>query len=348
MRRLLVVVLAGAALVIGSAAVLNAQPGPPNRFYGSLKIDGADAPIGTTVTALVNGRECGSRTTDVAGQYWVDVASSSQTPGCAEPGNTVSFRVGSRTAAETAQWNGGVFTRLDLTVSGTGAGAGAGAGAGGAGGAAQTAFSVSRMDFGGPCIPASGQSRCDENRMRLWTGDQAAWEAEFARQGRPAPSPDDVFLATYEYRIGAFDPAAIRSLAQGLGWPKVYITAIRYRGTGAGEADEYIEITNVGGAPQDMTGWRARAVESGTDFFFTEGTVLEPGATCRFYTNQTQADSCPGTINVSTSGVWNNTAGSAELWYDPLALLADSTRYSADPNNQPPPPNLRGVALPVG
>jgi hypothetical protein len=341
MRRLLLAVLAGTALLTGSSAALNAQPGPPNRFYGNLTIDGNAAPTGTVVTAMVNGKECGTRTTDVAGQYWVDVASSAQTAGCAEAGNMVSFRAGSRTAAETAEWQGGVFSKLDLNVSGSGTVPMPGTGS-------QGQFTLSRMDFSSPCIPASGQSRCDDTRLKLWTGDQATWEAEFARQGKPAPTPDDVFLATYEYRIGAFDPAAITSLARGLFWPKVYITAIRYRGTGAAEADEYIEITNVGGAPQDMTGWRARAVESGTDFFFTDGTVLEPGATCRFYTGQTNADSCPGTVNVSAGGVWNNDGGSAELWYDPLALLADSTRYSADSGNQPPPPNLRGVSQPSG
>jgi hypothetical protein len=123
---------------------------------------------------------------------------------------------------------------------------------------------------------------------------------------------------------------------------------VRFRGAAGGEADEYIEISNVGGLAQDMTGWRAHSVESGADFFFTEGTVLEPGATCRFYTGQTQADSCPGSVNVSPSGVWSDDGGTAELWYDPLALLADRARFSADPGNQPPAPNLRGVAQPAG
>jgi hypothetical protein len=42
----------------------------------------------------------------------------------------------------------------------------------------------------------------------------------------------------------------------------------------------------------------------------------------------------------ATRGVWDDAAGTAELWYDPLALTADRTRYSADPAAQPPPPNL--------
>src|SRR5581483_5448582 len=151
MRRLLVAVLTGVGLLAGSSAALYAQPGPPNRFYGSLKIDGNDAPVGTVVTALVNGKECGTRTTDVAGQYWVDVASSGQTSGCGEPGGAVTFRAGSRMAAETAQWAGGVFSKLDLTVSGSGSVPTPGSGA--------SRFTLARLDFTSPCIPASGQNR---------------------------------------------------------------------------------------------------------------------------------------------------------------------------------------------
>jgi hypothetical protein len=206
------------------------------------------------------------------------------------------------------------------------------------------AFSVSRLSMASPCIPASGQSRCDDTRLKLWNGDLDAWAADQTGRGKPAPTPDERFVLTYEYRIGANDPAAIASLAQGLGWPKIYITAIKYRGAAAGEPDEYVEMTNVGGLEQDMTGWRLHAVESNTDFYFSDGSALAPGASCRFYTGQVRDDSCPGTVNVSTSGVWNDDSGSAELWYDPLALLADTTRYSAGPNNQPPPPALQGAA----
>jgi hypothetical protein len=338
MRRTLLTVVAGAAIgLAGLVPSLLAQPGPPNRFYGSLTVDGAPAPVGTTVTAVVGGKECGSRTTDTAGQYVVDALAGSQTSGCGSPGAEVTFRVGSRTANEKGSWQGGVFTRLDLTVSSQSV----------PNPAPSAPFTVARLNLDpntAQCIPPAGGQQCDATRQKLWNGDVDAWTAEQANEGNPAPTPDDVFVLTYEFRIGAGDPAAIKSLAQGLGWPKIYITAIRFKGGTAGEGDEYVEISNVGGAAQDMTGWRLHAVESGADFLFTDGSVLEPGATCRFYTGQPQADSCPGSVNVSDHGVWDDRAGSAELWYDPLALLADKTRYSADPANQPPPPNLRGVA----
>ncbi len=48
MRNLLLCALACAAIGIGGASTLLAQPGPPNRFYGSLTIDGAPAPVGSS------------------------------------------------------------------------------------------------------------------------------------------------------------------------------------------------------------------------------------------------------------------------------------------------------------
>lgn len=364
MRRLVLVALTGVAIVVLAVApTLAAQPSPPNRFYGGLTIDNQPAPAGTQVRAFVGDKDCTTQRdpfTVPAGQYAVEVAGTSQIQGCAAEGSEITFRVGTRTANEKGAFRTGQFTKLDLTVGGTLATATPGPTASATPTPtpsptptptppAQTG-TVARLDLNpdtSRCIPPAGEESCSDGRDKLWKGDTAAWTAEYARQGKPAPSADDIFVQTYEYRIGANDPAAIASLARGLGWPKMYITAIKFRGAAPGEADEYIEITNVGGAAQDMTGWRAFAVDSATDFFFSDGTVLEPRAVCRFYTGQTQADSCPGSINVATGGVWNDNAGSAELWYDPLALLADKTRYSADPANQPPPPNLR-LASPAG
>src|SRR5690349_5630149 len=48
---------------------------PPTRFWGTLTINGALAPIGTRVTAVIDGRDCGSRVTTTGGQYWVDAIS---------------------------------------------------------------------------------------------------------------------------------------------------------------------------------------------------------------------------------------------------------------------------------
>jgi hypothetical protein len=339
-----------AALVAASVATgLHAQPSPPNRFFGNLTIDGMPGPAGTSVRAFIAGKDCTTPRDPFpvpAGQYALEVAHTSQIPGCGTPGAEIQFRIGDRVANEVGIFVTGEFTRLDLTFTARPAATPTPAPA------PQPAFySLARLNLdanASRCIPLPGETVCDALRQALWMGDLAAWRQEQAARGLPEPTADDAFLLTYEFRIANGDPPAIASIARGLGWPKIYITAIRFRGTLPGEGDEYVEVTNVGGAAQDMTGWRVRAVESGTDFFFTDGSVLEPGATCRFYTNVIRPDSCPGTVNVATAGVWDDLAGSAELWYDPFSIVFDATRYSADPDNQPPPPNLQGVREPVG
>ena len=104
------------ALAVGGDA--SAQPsGPPHRFSGSASIDGEPAAAGTSVTAVVNGTECGSATviTNAAGStYSLDVPDS-----CADAGDAVFFRVGGYDAAESGEWSASGRTDLDLTVSTT-------------------------------------------------------------------------------------------------------------------------------------------------------------------------------------------------------------------------------------
>ena len=99
-----------------SGEVAEAQPsGPPHRFAGTVTIDDAPADAGTSVTAIVNGAECGSATVihSAAGAtYVVDVPDT-----CADDGDTVSFHVMGYAAAETGTWSGGSRTDLDLTAS---------------------------------------------------------------------------------------------------------------------------------------------------------------------------------------------------------------------------------------
>ncbi len=99
-----------------SGEVAEAQPsGPPHRFAGSVTLDDAPAAAGTSVTAIVNGAECGSATVieSAAGStYVVDVPQS-----CADDGDTVNFAIGGYHAAETGTYAGGTRTDLDLTAS---------------------------------------------------------------------------------------------------------------------------------------------------------------------------------------------------------------------------------------
>lgn len=118
---------------MGVGAV-QAQPSPPATFAGTVKVNGQAVPDGTSVLALVNGRQCGESSRepgqtgtwtldkDVADLgmragdsiYIIDVASDSQTPGCGTEEATVAFQVAGQPSHETGVWKAG-FNSLDLT-----------------------------------------------------------------------------------------------------------------------------------------------------------------------------------------------------------------------------------------
>ena len=363
MRYVMIAAVVIAVAVVGFAGVSEAQP-PPRRFYGSLTIDGQPAPAGTRVIAEILDMDCSAyppaANTLPAGQYVVDARGGG--PGCGTEGATVFFKVGTRYAAQTGIYESGDFFQLDLTISGAAtkpivAGATPTVTATVAVATATPTptptptpppapppFSVSILDLNQPCIPAPGQVVCDADRTRLWNGDMTAWAMRFRAQGLPEPTPDQVFEQTFGFRIEAGDPAAIGAVAQGLGWPHVRINAVRFRGRASTELDEWVEVKNLGGAAQDMSGWSVRVEGSSTRWRFADGFVLEPGQACKFYTGAAMADPCGGSSNIASSGVLPNDGGTLTLWVDFLDLKAIEVRYAADPTRQPPPPNLQGFS----
>lgn len=139
---------------------------------------------------------------------------------------------------------------------------------------------------------------------------------------------------------------AISNVARLLGWPYVKVTRLRF------VFDEFVEVTNLGGGAQDIGGWTLRSPR-GTAFTFPAGTVLQPGGRCTVYTGPARNNptgEClmrtpPPPPRDRPGGHWPDDAGEVVLFYDALNLLADDTFYSADPNNQPPPPNLQLVDI---
>jgi hypothetical protein len=118
----LAVIVSALASVAAVATGALAQALPPNRFYGTVTIDGKLQPEGTVVEAYVGTTLCGAGSiANHNGEqvYLVDVLDSGQKPGCANDGDKVSFRVAGLQAKETATYQTGVATRLDLTASGT-------------------------------------------------------------------------------------------------------------------------------------------------------------------------------------------------------------------------------------
>lgn len=123
-RRVVAVLMALLSLssIFAGVATVFAQALPPNRFYGTVTINGALQPEGTVVEAYVGTTLCGAGTianhngSDV---YLVDVLGSGAKQGCASDGDTVTFRVAGLNAKETGTYQTGVPTRLDLTATGT-------------------------------------------------------------------------------------------------------------------------------------------------------------------------------------------------------------------------------------
>jgi hypothetical protein len=98
----------------GRVSSAQAQAAPPTRVYGTATIDGAAAPPGTLIEAIVNGATCGSDRL-VGSSYVIDVEAAVKNPWCAGPGATVSLTIGGVPARETATYQTGLFIRLDLS-----------------------------------------------------------------------------------------------------------------------------------------------------------------------------------------------------------------------------------------
>ncbi|MEO8084706.1 MAG: thermonuclease family protein, partial [Ardenticatenales bacterium] len=70
------------------------------------------------------------------------------------------------------------------------------------------------------------------------------------------------------------------------------------------ESDEYAAIKNNGTTVVNLQGWRLNADDPGQDFTFPSF-ELQPGQTCRVYTNERQPDDCGGTFG-SGQARWAN------------------------------------------
>ncbi len=105
--RILIAALAMVMLLL-LPAVAMAQPNV-HGFYGSVMLDGQSVGDGTTVTAMIDGEDVATTTTD-GSDYSIKVAGD-------YAGKTVSFVVGDEMSPATqAAWEAGKNTRLDLSA----------------------------------------------------------------------------------------------------------------------------------------------------------------------------------------------------------------------------------------
>ena len=100
-------------------------PPMPSSFYGQVKVNGQNVPVGTIVQAFINGTayaETRSLTYQGNSVYSLNVpgdqAETASIEGGVE-GDTVQFRVGGIFAGQSGVWHSGVNKEINLTASGT-------------------------------------------------------------------------------------------------------------------------------------------------------------------------------------------------------------------------------------
>ena len=107
--------------------------------------------------------------------------------------------------------------------------------------------------------------------------------------------------------------------------PNVQITSIRFNGAVFQvESDEYAVITNVGGTAVNLAGWRLNAGDAGQNFTFPSFD-LQPGQSCRVYTNEVHTETCGFSFGRG-SAIWNN-AGDCGYLYDARGALVATYCY---------------------
>jgi len=186
-----------------------------------------------------------------------------------------------------------------------------------------------------PCIPEAGTFACDSVRLALWQGEPDAWAV------RGVGDSEERFREIIVLRARAGDPATIAAIAQVLGLPYLKITRFRFVGVDVGQSDEFVEVTNLGGGTQSLTRWALWSPERGT-VFLGRGLPLAPGASCRVGWSEQPGAWC-GPLNAPVTDVWPDAGGRLVFMLTDLGLVADDVWYSAGPESEPPPPNLRLV-----
>ena len=128
------------ALLLMSNAVL-AVPGVPHQFYGTVTLNSAPAPDGTSVVAKINGIDVASTTTS-GGKYGYDPVFYIEDPSSVRTGSTIKFYVNGIDTGQTFIFSTAGITLLNLAATG-GTTSGSTSGGGGGGGGGGSALPVS-------------------------------------------------------------------------------------------------------------------------------------------------------------------------------------------------------------
>ncbi len=105
--------------------------------------------------------------------------------------------------------------------------------------------------------------------------------------------------------------------------PNIQITFILSDGTVPGvEGDEFVQITNQGSTAVNLQEWRLNAGDPGQDFYFPNF-LLNPGLSCRIYTNENHPEYCGFSFGRGQE-IWKNSGDCGYLYDDEGAQMAKS------------------------
>jgi hypothetical protein len=165
--------------------------------------------------------------------------------------------------------------------------------------------------------------------------DQGVADEVRRRQEAEAPAGQ---LEPYRAAVRMVLPRPLDAMAPRV--PEVRITALLFVGVLPGQTDEFVEFTNVGTLPLDLSDalinlW-TRGKATRTVFHFPIGFVMDPITTpvCRVYTGPVPPDaSCA--LSAGATNLWPDTSGSVSLMFPTGgSLTLDQASYSADPADQ--------------
>lgn len=156
----------------------------------------------------------------------------------------------------------------------------------------------------------AAEIKAEASEVGLWSPATCGGLDQAVTVSTSAPAPDPTIEPAVQVDpVTRAQPAATAPPRAGL----VEISEIHFDGAEPRkEGDEYAQVTNRGEGVVNLQGWRLNAGNAGQNFAFPSF-ELQPGQSCRVYTNQINADSCGGSFG-SGKALWNNKGDCGHLF----------------------------------
>ena len=120
--KVILAILITASMFMTKGSLVQAVAPSPSNFHGTVKVNGSNVPVGTPVTAWIDGvRYASATTTLVSGNTVYDLIVPKNPPSAAnksvsKEGDTIQFQVGDLMASQTGTWYSDTSVILDLTA----------------------------------------------------------------------------------------------------------------------------------------------------------------------------------------------------------------------------------------